>query len=190
MTKHPDRNELIRAARGEGALLQEHLESCQECRLLVELLRTYQVEGELPLPHAPQTWRSRAAAIFQAPGVKAKVKSVLAKLIFDSWATPQPAGVRGLSSAAERRLRFESAEILFDLRAERFERGWAFVAQVTPKVILPAPLILEIGKKREVDAENDLYEWTDPKPPRKISLKSGDLVVQLPELKWRTSKSD
>lgn len=189
MPKHPDRKELVNAARRGEQTIKEHLDSCPECRLLVDLLKTYDVAGKLPLSDPPEAWVRRAIEIMQPSGASHKVRARVAELIFDSWAMPQPVGVRGTSSLDERRVRFEAEGVSFDLRAERSRKGWAFIGQIVGKSSNWSEPVLEVDSKPVPPDAGALYQWTSSRPPRKISIRSSDLVVHMPELKWRKTRS-
>ncbi len=186
MERHLTRRELIQAAQQQEVSKDGHVAECVECRELVELLRVFQVAGKLHLPDAPAGWTEKAAAIAQGQSLGEKVRAIVARLAFDSWAMPQAVGVRGSSIESDRRLRFEASELLFDLRAEEQAKGWAFVAQVRKA---GAPVVVVADTKKLLPDPAGLYQWSSSRPPRKITLRSDDLVVELPELSWKKPHS-
>lgn len=189
MSEHPDRTELIKAARKGDKKLLEHITSCPECRQALELLQAYDFCGSAPLPDPPAAWTEKAAAIMKPSKSSRKVRAMVARLVFDSWAMPQALGVRGGSSLDERRLRFEAEGISLDLRAEKSQKEWAFVAQIVDKTGTGATPTLEVDSKPLPAASGSLVQWTSARPPTRISIRSADLVVHTPELKWRKSRS-
>jgi hypothetical protein len=72
-----------------------------------------------------------------------------------------------------------------DLRAERQDQTWGFVACVTKDSEVVSSVILEAEKQKLSADHEGLYQWTAKKPPRKISLRWGELVVDIPELTWK-----
>lgn len=180
---HLTRQQIIEAARGQEVTVSDHLRECAECSELVSLISTYLVAGKLHLPDAPIGWVQRAIEIGKSSAVFDQIKSFVARVVFDSWAMPQPVGVRGESVESDRRMRFESEEIRFDLRAEKQTRGWAFVAQV--KGQSKSPIQLEADKKKLLPDSAGLYQWSGSRPPRKITLRSDEFVIELPELTWK-----
>jgi hypothetical protein len=189
MFEHPDRAELIKEARSGSKKFREHIKSCPECQLAFELLRVYDVAGSSPLPDPPVALTERAAAIMKPHKASQKVRAMVARLVFDSWAMPQPLGVRGGSSLDERRMRFEAEGISLDLRAERSQQEWAFVAEIIDSTGTETIPTLEVDSKRLPTAGESPVQWTAAKPPSKISIRSADLVIHTPELKWRKSRS-
>jgi hypothetical protein len=183
MDKHLTRRELLKAARKEATY--KHLDECQECREAAEMLRQFLVAGNIPLQKPPGGWTEKAVAIAHAKPHARKKK--FAELVFDSWAVARPVGVRGSESLTDRRLRFESKELLFDLRAEKKKSGWSFIAQVHSLSERYKHSRIQIGKDIIDQDAVGIFQWSSPKPPKKIHLLINDSVVEIPELVWRKS---
>ncbi len=181
MDKHLSRRELLKAARNEAVF--PHLDECAECREAAEMLREFLVAGNIPLENPPEGWVTKAAAIARKEP-RARKKGI-AELIFDSWAAPKPVGVRGSDSLMDRRLRFESKELLFDLRAEKKKSGWSFVAQVHSLGGTDKHSRIQIGKNIIDHDAVGIFQWSSPRPPKKINLLVNDSIVEIPELIWR-----
>lgn len=179
-----DRQELLKAARGEKIASAKHLASCEECREAVRLLQAFDMAGRLPLNDAPEGWIKRAVAIADKPGLSEKIKRLTARLVFDSWTLPQPAGVRGTYNADHRRLRFEADGFNFDIRAERHKDGWDCIAQVTGSKGAKIPLRLHVGKKRLLPDPGGLYQWSVKIPPKRLTFSFDDTVIELSGLTW------
>jgi hypothetical protein len=150
------------------------------------LLRVYRVAGKLPLPDAPIGWIERAIAIASPRNLKERVRTLVAELVFDSWSIPHAVGVRGGTAAADRRLRFEFQGMVFDMRSEQHEKGWEFVARISP---VTDKLFLEADKKKLTPDDSGVFQWSSARPPRKITLRTDDRVVALPELSWKKPHS-
>lgn len=179
-----NRQELLKAARGEKITSADHLDSCEECREAVRWLRAFDVAGQIPLQDAPEGWIKRAAAIADKPGLADKIRRLTARLVFDSWTLPQPAGVRGTYNADHRRLRFEAEGFSVDIRAERRHSGWECVAQVSGSLADEIPFHLLVGKKRLFPDDAGLYQWSVKTPPKKLSFGHKDTVIELSGLTW------
>lgn len=188
MKLHLTRQQLIKAARGQQLSEDSHLHECSECRELVGLISNYMVAGKLHLPEAPIGWIERAIEIGNKATVGEKIRTFVARIVFDSWAMPQPLGVRGESVESDRRIRFEHEEVRFDLRVEKQTKGWAFVAQL--KGNIASPIHLEADKKKLLPDSAGLYQWSGSRPPRKITLRSDEFVIELPELTWKKPQSN
>jgi hypothetical protein len=185
MVRHLPRNELIALARKQPGSANEHLSECDECREAVELLRKFNLAGHSRLQDAPSGWINRAAALAQKQPALEKIRKAVAALVFDSWATPQPVGVRGQATVGERRLRFEADRYTFDLRAEQLPGEWAFVAQVTSESLPPSNFTLSVEKKELTADTGGFFQWTAGRPPKKILLRSDDTEIEIPELSWK-----
>ncbi|MEW5923818.1 MAG: hypothetical protein AB1746_07510 [Candidatus Zixiibacteriota bacterium] len=180
------RKELIEIAKEQPGRLPDHLAECAECRELVELFRTYAVVNRPHLPDAPEAWIIRSTAIMTGAGIKSKLKRLKAVIAFDSWAVPHPVGVRSEVASEHRRLRFTAENIVFDLRAEHLQKSWVLVAQI--KGGSDVPIVLEADKKVIRPDKSGLYQWSGTKPPRRISLRSDEFDIRLPELVWKNRR--
>ncbi len=186
--KHLTRQEIIEAVRAQGVTKASHLDECAECRELVNLVQVFAVAGKIHLPDAPVGWVERAIALGANSPAVGGIRSFVAKIVFDSWAMPLPMGVRGESVQSDRRLRFETESVKFDLRAEKLDRGWSFVAQV--KGMIDSSLQIEADAKKLLPDSVGLYQWSGSRPPRKITLRSDEFVIELPELTWKKPKAN
>ncbi len=184
-SKHLDRKDLIKAVLDSEKDWPDHLRSCPECLELVELLKTYRVDGILPLEEPPAGWAELAAEIPSRSGTPRPAGKLLARLIFDSWTSPDPVGVRGTGTETERRLHFEAEGINFDMRAERRQSDWIFVARIKAASELSEPILLMEGNKHRKPDALGLIQWSTSRPPSEISLRVGDTTVQIPRFSWK-----
>ena len=179
MTKrHLTRQQLIRAAGKKTNEFEKHLAECPECRELVLFFRAFPVAGQIPLAEPPEAWTQKAVALVKSSekaGVFGKLK---ARIVFDSWATPKPVGIRGVNG-----LRFECQDILFDLRAEKHKDSWLFIAQTASET--SAEILLKLDKKTISPEPDGLYHWQTKRPPKKITLLADENEIELPELSWK-----
>ncbi len=163
------------------------MRTCAECATELGWLLSFRVAGLLELPEPPAGWVERAMAI---PAYSARtlptMRVLLAKLTFDSWATPQPVGVRGQATMGQRRVSFEASGFLFDLRAELRKDGWRFVAQTSLQGRSVGNLKAE--KQILLPDENGIFQWGASRPPRRMSIDADGVTIELPELKWTKSR--
>lgn len=185
MDKHLSRKELIKAARKNGFPETGHLANCEQCRDEILLLREYNMVNQKPLPNAPQAWIKKAIDIAGEVGAGQRIKHLLAKVVFDSWQMPYPVGVRGEQSLSDRRIRFEAKDIGLDLRAEKYEGSWSFVAEINGENIAGSEVILEADKRKYIPGKTGLYQWSSKRAPKNIKLHSRNSIIELPELKWQ-----
>lgn len=182
-SRHLTRKQLLQEAAKPETDRAGHLRECAECREALELLRVYRMAGRAPLPEPPSAWVTRARLISSASGSALRaVRDLVAGLVFDSWAMPQPVGVRGQATLGQRRISFAAEDILFDLRAEQHKGEWRFVAQATAAGRATGELISD---RRVLLPDRDgIYQWSAPRPPRKMVLQIENTRVTLPELTW------
>ena len=191
MTSHTKRQDLIRASKGisTSATTDRHIAQCEDCRDFFEIYKRFPVSGLLPLTDAPSGWITKAAQIMTAGRLATAIKRLAATLSFDSWSQPALVGVRSVGSVSERRIRFETDGVLFDLRVEQEKQGYLMTARLT-RQDEPCPGFVVTHTAGVVGADVDgYYEWTSPRPPKKISLKSNDVEIVLPEIVWNRPKT-
>lgn len=188
--KHPKRKELVRAAKEKGNQFSEHFKSCDWCRIYFELLQRFNATGELPLISAPNQWIEKAISLAERESGFEKIKSLVAKLTFDSWAMPLPAGVRGEGLLQERRLRFDISDKILDLRAENRRNRWDFVAKVTNAEGKSINCTLVAGKKELIANEDGFYQWSSARPPVKFKILTEEGELETPELSWKRSRAE
>ena len=181
--RHLDRKELIEASKKYKGKLTGHLAKCRECRETLELLLKFPVVGQLTLRDAPAGWVSKAMALAEKKTALKRVSQALAQLIFDSWAMPEPVGVRGPGAIEHRRLRFEVSGITMDLRAEQTKKEWSIVARIAGNYLAPAVLISD--RNEQYADEDGIFQWVDQMPPRHLKIRLLDKIIELPELVWK-----
>lgn len=182
---HPTRKELIAASRSSGTTVEKHLPKCNWCDLYFELIKRYSFTGEVPLTSAPQSWIDKAVSIAVKTEKIQSLKSLVARIAFDSWAMPMPEGVRGETMIQERRLRFEVNDKSFDVRAEYRRNHWDFTARITDPQGQPIKGKLLAGKKELMADENGFYQWSSKKPPKGLELLIERDRIEIPELSWK-----
>jgi hypothetical protein len=159
-------------------------------RELLELMETFYVADDEPLLEAPAPLLNRVKAI---PGNKRSLKDVIqevGRLVFDSWAMPGPVGVRGSEAAAERRLQFEAADLKVDLRAERDNDRWNFVARISSEGRNTDSVSLQSGKRKHSADPEGYIHWSGKRPPRTLKVHTDREVISLPEISWQHKKTD
>lgn len=185
MSKKLTRQQLIHLARQPEELKQVLAGLPEEDRIQAELFLRYQFANEPPLPDAPIGWRRRAAELSAKPSrVREAFHRLSASLTFDSWAAVA-GGIRDTAIMEERRLRFEANGFIVDIRAERTDKGWDFVAGVIQGVSDDAPVSLTVGKKTVKPGETGALQWSSTRLPTTITVRIGDAEIELPTLTWK-----
>lgn len=185
MSPHLNRQDIAKAA-ADIRPYTRHLAECPECRLQVELYRLAAVPE--PLVDAPGYAIERVRAAVR-PDKSSPVRSFLARLVFDSWADLSPAAVRGLGPDKERRLRFETDNLRFDLRAEKTGQTWTMAAQIKNLNATHQAFEIDSNAQRISERNDQFYIWSSPQPPRTIRLISSKTTVVLPEIMWTAQQS-
>ena len=135
------------------ARVEEHLGgACARCReLLRDLSAVRQTMRDDRTPEVSDMLRARALSVFVPPALPARPQRTalsIARLLFDSRATPLPAAVRRAVGDA-RRLRFAHGEHLLDVEYEAVEAG---VLTLRGHLTAPDPAVhrVEVFVKHEV----------------------------------------
>lgn len=183
--KHLNRNELIEMAKKGYTVRSKHLSQCDECSELVELLKEFDLAGRTPLNNAPDRLIDRVITLAKGEKLAAKIKRLTANLVFDSWAIPQPIGVRGKDIERHRRIRFKSEKITLDIHAEYQQRKWMFTAHVSGKADVSP--ILKMGKKNILPDQHGFYHWSSGRPPGEFYLQYENYRIEFPKLPWKKS---
>ncbi len=183
---HPSREELIRSLSEDDVLVKKHLNECDDCRALYEYLAAYSVAGKPRLTDAPDEVVRLAERIPLTNSNRTTFPALAAIVRFDSWQGSAPAGVRTAGATSERRLRFECEQIEFDLRAERSGRQWHCIGQLTSAKLEVSGFRVEV-QNRPIELNDDgFFQWSSTVPPRHVRLLSDDLVIDLPEISWKS----
>lgn len=188
MKKPQDRTEQIREAHRRIRKTAISSPADAEAHDLIRWFRSFPLAGEPELLQAPRYLIERATAIAGNKSGLSDVIQRVARLVFDSWSIPSPAGVRGALTEDERRLSFKTDNYSFDLRAEKQDDHWQFVAQLTSESQPIAGCRVQFGNRRlEVDKAGFAY-WSSKRPPRSVTVLTASETISLPEISWRKQK--
>lgn len=183
--KHLTRLELIEISE-DVTDSNEHVHNCAECRAIVQLFRQFPFSEAVRLLDAPHYMQQRAIAIVSNKEQTSKQLSSV-QLIFDSWAQPNPVGVRSVGLSNERRLRYATQFGNLDIRAEQKKQGgWDFIAKFDQPQTHLTRLVVN-GKDANPD-DSGYFSWSSTYPPRKLALKSEHVTSQLPPISWTRRK--
>ncbi len=183
-SKHPDLNDMIEALRTGDRRFARHLAECERCRSVWHLLDwsgagagrlEYETPDELigDLQTIPRILRSRSPR-----------KNMSGRMVLDSWRDRPAPAVREAPSGVERRVRFAASHFIVELVAKCLSSNWEFVARVYDGDSTTGEFILKVGHHELPAGRGDCYYWTSARPPRRISLSSPDLRIDLEGLKW------
>src|SRR5437870_8682003 len=182
--KHPNMAQLLDYARGlaaeaESAAIEAHLAAgCRKCGrtadLLHKLAAAARSDAHLQIPdYALRS--ARSICVLQQPEKVQILPSIPARLVYDSFREPLPAGVRS-QQRLSRQLFYQAGDYSLDLRLEN-ERGSSRVAlvgqiqnrkQLGKRLGGGVPVLLVSGKKILAHAvSNSLGEFHMEYAPKK-----------------------
>lgn len=180
MSSHLNRHDIANAA-ADPRPYEKHLEQCPSCRLQLELYQLAQA-GEVLLDAPAQVVQQ--ARLIGRPSRQPVLASLVARLTFDSWADLALAGVRGLGPEKERRLRFETDDIRFDIRIEKTAAKWVLAAQIKDLAHSECNYTIHSGSRRVSRRSDSFYIWSESRPPKSLRLVSPETTIVLPEIAW------
>lgn len=184
-------NKELRAAQTKGTDslpndLRKHLSVCEECSLALSFLRAFPVAGHLPLVDAPSYVITKANHIPVERKNRSIARQIIeaATLLFDSWGTPVPAGVRsGVRSS--RRLRYSAPHCQLDLQATRAQQGWECTAKIVSDVAATSDLLaVRVGRKQYPIDQSGFVTWQSARPPQTVTVLQGASVILKAEVVW------
>jgi hypothetical protein len=170
-----------RLTSSNGEFWRGHLDNCAECRQ--EISRWEAMKTDLKRTHlssAPGPDLQKAMQIFphQPDHGGSRIRSVLAAIIFDSFAEPAFAGARGTSAAAARQvvMRAEEFDIHIKIWGERERRQ--LLGQLLPRsgkdfVHTARFHLLRNGERIETTEVDDVGEF------HFTNIPEGDLSIQM-----------
>jgi hypothetical protein len=178
----------------EHAGMQQHLSAgCEPCGRTVDLLRRFAaaaVAAEVaPAVPAAVLRRAQAIARLHQPE-KVGLVQLIARLVYDSFREPLPAGIR-TDRTGTRQILYEAGDICIDLRLE-FERAGRLVSLVgqvsscdqSDRCVAALPLTLMSGA--EVLAQTTTNQYGEfqfeyePRQPLSIHLAWQGSWIQIP----------
>jgi hypothetical protein len=119
-----------------GAQMQQHLdESCQKCSKVVRMWRHLFDFGSKEGLYSPPDRALRLVRGYYSllrPGRRGSRVATMARLVFDSFAGPIPAGIRS-SQSSPRQLAYSAGGVLIDLRLEHRSGRVHLVGQAQPQ---------------------------------------------------------
>ena len=181
---HPERDELIMAARTGQVPFTDHLRGCDPCRSLFEALKWLGAEAGRPEWTLPRELLRRHKAIPLLVASLRPTRSVTALRIFDTWTSRPALAVRQAAFGVERRVRFAVAQYEIELVANRQLGSWDLAARVYENGAITSGFVLQAGRRKLPIGCGECFVWSSPRPPRRLDLLSPDLRIRLERLLW------
>lgn len=182
-SKHPDRTAILNAIKSGNVPFMRHLEACDDCRQMFELLKVLHTDppsDDTPLPES--IYRSRAIALLDSTRHPAQVLS--GELAHDSWAKLPAQQVRGISYSGERHLRFRAGAVTLELIVEKIAGSFEMVARVFERGTPTTRFLLQVGRQKLYPENHQCYFWTAQYPPKNVALISGSTKLEFGTVRW------
>ena len=181
---HPDRAEMLKAARTGKVPFRTHLDTCEACNIEYEVLKL----SISPRPSSgiePSSGLlTRHASVPFLVGNWVPANLTVGRTVDDSWSGLPALAVRDAAMGMERHLRFSSGPVTLVLNASRTPDGWRFVARVYRKNKTTQEFVLKLGREKLQPGFRDCYYWTANQPPRRLQLLSPSLGIDVEDIKW------
>jgi hypothetical protein len=105
-------------SRSVTARMKQHLSTgCRKCAEVANLMRKLADAASKPQIEVPYSVLHNATAIFNIPKKRNAISTIVARLVFDSFLEPLPAGVRSRNQMF-RQAMYEAGDVLIDLRMQ------------------------------------------------------------------------
>ncbi len=183
ITEHPERGEMLRAVRTGEVPFQTHLDECEQCRTMFELMAVSQTVGDISRTRVSSDSASSSAILPLLIGNWMPRDLVRGTSVLDTWQS-NPAALRDSACGMERRLRFAAGDISLELVVERRPEGYRFVARCYKGGRASSEFVLKIGKERLSPEFRGCYFWTSNRPPRKLQLLSPSTNIECDSILW------
>jgi len=137
----------------------DHLDQCEPCRQLFELLKLVEKAGDLtgPSPAPSNLYRARAIAL-QASSRRPS-RTLTGELAHDSWAGLPAQQVRDAAYSGERQLRFRAGEFMLELVIEKTAEKYEVVGRVYEQGVPSTRFLLQIGRRKLIPGNHKCYYW-------------------------------
>ena len=183
MSKHPTRQELIKALKSNSGQLADHLKSCEECQLLFGVLRKTLADNAPLLISAPEAWIKEAIQITGTRKLTQAVRKLVASLTFDSWVARPAVALRSTGTDA-RRLSFDAGEAKIDFQCSGRKGDWQLTASLRGANIETDQFKLKAGRKVIRPDENELFTWSTKSLPKSLQFSSESLLIEVDKIDW------
>lgn len=183
-TGHPSRQRMLDAVETGVVGFRSHLNKCESCRILFELLSEFPIAGSTELPHSSPNLLKRIEAIPSRFRDKPNFPVVAGFIVSDSWSQMASAQLRDVATDVTRRLVLKAGQVKLELSAERHLGSWEFAARVYDKGKASAQFVIKAGARKVQAGPLGFYCWSSKRPPAKIGLLQNSHVIEFESLSW------
>lgn len=182
--KHPTRQELLKVVRKGSIAVKKHLQDCIECSTLYFLLEQYSEYDSLVISKPDHEIIKRYSSIPLLVLTRNKVKPLLGKLVFDSWAGMPALQLRDKDLDGMRRLCLQAGQIRLEIIAERQQYNWSFTARVYDIDEIASGWILSAGGKKILPNSLGFYQWSTSRKPHNLRLFNLNNKIHFKKILW------
>jgi hypothetical protein len=182
--RHPSRKSMIEAAETGVVGFRPHLEKCESCRILFELLSEFPMAGAKELPHSSRKLLGRIESIPSRFKVKPGLPVAPGRILSDSWSQLASAQLRDMAADVSRRLVLRAGKIDLELSAERHLGNWEFAARVYDRGKTSTQFVITAGARKVKAGPLGFYCWSSKRPPNRIGLLRDSHVIAFEGLSW------
>jgi hypothetical protein len=163
---------------------RSHLEECESCRILFELLSKFWTDRTQELPQSSRRLLRRIEAIHTDSGRGRRVPVVTGRIVSDSWSRMASVQLRGVVTDLTRRLCLKAGQIELELTAERHLDIWEFAARVYERGRASQGFVIKIGGRKVPAGPLGFYYWSSKRPPGRVWLLRDSHIIEFDGLSW------
>jgi len=161
-----------------------HLEECESCRILFELLSSFRIDDSEKLAKSSPKLLRQIESIPKISRKERRAEIIRGLVVFDSWSNLVCAQLRSGPSDLTRRLLLKAGAIKLELTAERHQDTWEFAAKVYDRGKATEKFVIEIGRRRVAVGPSGFFYWTSKRPPVKVGLCGESRIIEFEGLSW------
>lgn len=182
--RHPSRRQMLEAIAADKVPFRSHLQRCQDCSILFQLLSEFELAGAEPMVPSDQTAVAQLVSIAKRQKSTTGLRMALGRLTADSWNNIPALQLRNVASGVERRLRFQAGRIALEIVAERNREGWEFTARAYNRNRVTTAFVIKAGHRKFIADSSGFYYWSSERPPSTIQLLSDTQTVDFKDISW------
>ncbi|MCK5269118.1 MAG: hypothetical protein KAR07_13155 [Spirochaetes bacterium] len=184
---HPDRIEMIKAAKAGRIPFRAHLKNCFSCQELYDLLRVFHLSISEDEKNISEDLIAKFSSIPLLVESRNPSKEINGMVVFDSWTNLTPQQFRDSGKGYERHIRLKALDIILEIVAEHQLEGWDFTARVYKKNQASSEFILKVGREKLFTLSQKCFYWSAKNPPNKVQLLSPEMKIDFESISWKVS---
>ena len=185
-SKHPGREEIIKAAETGSVPFKDHLDTCRGCRDLYEFHRARMRVAPDGLMAPSDEAMAKHLAIPLLEAIRHTTGRRKGAVVYDSWSQLPALALRDVGKGAERRLRMQAGEVILEFSAERQGDSWDFTARAYEEdQVVSSRYVLKVDGRDVIASGQDCFYWSSQQPPQRMKLISAEAAIDFGSLRWK-----